>query len=136
MTIHPSQSILDAVLNQALDKTVVEIERFIKSDSTSPVPVYDPSYYGYPRKTGRTEQLRMSGTVERLPGGYGITVDWSAPYARHLEEKGRSCGARARKPGTTTEFRSIVLKELARTFILCLREYLLRNSVGMEQQWS
>lgn len=62
------------------------------------VPVYLPRLYRYPRKEGRTNQLRKSLTAA-FHSRLEPEIYWDTPYASYVLDRGR-----VRTPGTTARW--------------------------------
>ena len=83
------------------------------------VPVYLPSLYRYPRREGRTNQLRKSLTAA-FEKGLNPRIEWNAPYASFVHEK-----SRVRTPGTSPDWH----EKLRYQFSMKLRQFL-RDLLG------
>ena len=131
--ITPSTRLLRQVLEQAMTAAIIAIGQYIRDEARSPVPVYEPRYYRYPRKKGKTRQLLLSGRVAQTSRGYGLEISWKTPYAKYLIEKGRAGLARARKPGTTLRWPGIIRRTAVLVFLSKLRSLANRHGIALSR---
>ncbi len=131
--ITPSQRLLRQILEQAMNETIISVDSFIREESRSPVPVYEPALYRYPRRKGKTKQLLLSGRVSQTATGFGLEISWNTPYAQHLIEGGLSGRLHRRKPGTSLKWVGIVRRTTILIYLSKLRSLALRHGVEMSR---
>lgn len=101
--ILPDKQTVERIVQSAMWKTINWLDRWIRDETKSPVPVYDPKNYPYKPGTKsyrpKTRQLLLSGRVTQSDEGFALEISWKTPYAKYLVEKGIAGTARARPYG-------------------------------------
>lgn len=121
---------LEKTMSKEIKAAVQEFIDWVKTAATNMsypgvrrVPVYMPRLYKYPRKEGRTNQLRKS-----LSAAFRTKLEpdifWDTPYASRVMQHGR-----VRTPGTTPQWPS----ELAQLFSLRLHNFLEKHLKGLSR---
>ena len=116
-----------------MNETIIAVDQYIRNEARSPVPVYEPSLYKYPRRKGKTRQLLLSGRVTQTAAGFGLFISWDTPYAEYLIQGGLSGSLRARKPGTSLKWPGIVRRTTILVFLSKLRSLALRNNIKLSR---
>jgi len=87
---------------RTLERAAVEIHAFLHGHKT--VPVYTPAMYRYPRKKGKTEQLRNHVQARYNLAKRKLFIRWTAPHAKWVSKQSPDFNVkikRARTPGTS-----------------------------------